>query len=188
MVILGAGFVGSRLAAALESNEAARQADPALRRRVLATHRSDFSLQGALRHATVCLVPRVVCRVSGTTRCALIGPLQTGSRGPVCRPRTRSTPSWSPFPAPRSSACAQSPVACVWRVCGPRRGLRDFCSVLRSSADLPGWLVRTLRAAQGCEGAPQRVPEQGPLPPHFARTRTHTHESRERADGPSLCR
>lgn len=45
VVILGAGFVGSRLATALESNEAARQADPALRRRVLATHRSDFSLQ-----------------------------------------------------------------------------------------------------------------------------------------------
>ena len=54
-MILGAGFVGSRLATALESNEAARQADPALRRRVLATHRSDFSLQGALRHGVSCV-------------------------------------------------------------------------------------------------------------------------------------
>ena len=61
-MILGAGFVGSRLATALESNEAARQADPALRRRVLATHRSDFSLQGSL----LCVVCRV-CRVVALT-------------------------------------------------------------------------------------------------------------------------
>jgi hypothetical protein len=47
VVILGAGFVGSRLATVLEGNEA--RADPAQRRRVLATHRSDFSLEGALR-------------------------------------------------------------------------------------------------------------------------------------------
>jgi hypothetical protein len=114
-VILGAGFVGSRLATALESNEAARQADPALRRRVLATHRSDFSLQGALRHATVCRV----CRVWHALRLrTLTGPLQTRSRGPVCRPRTRSMPSWSPFPAPRSSACAGA----VCGVCAIRGG------------------------------------------------------------------
>ncbi len=64
-MILGAGFVGSRLATALESNEAARQADPALRRRVLATHRSDFSLQGSLL-CVVCRVCRVVGRVDQT--------------------------------------------------------------------------------------------------------------------------